>query len=135
MQPFDLYILNAYLLTRSTLFISWVLPIHLSSSMICRCAGTTALSASKLPNKNDVEVKYEFEKGFIEGSELSDRILAAGLRLSNASHGRGVVCCVSGDVDEDCEEGQWVEGKLEGRAKKSYPDGRVLEGEFREGKL
>jgi hypothetical protein len=34
-----------------------------------------------------------------------------------------------GDV---VEEGQWVESKLTGQGKKTYPDGRTLEGEFRE---
>jgi hypothetical protein len=30
------------------------------------------------------------------------------------------------------EEGQWVESKLTGQGKRTYPDGRTLEGEFRE---
>jgi hypothetical protein len=34
-----------------------------------------------------------------------------------------------GDV---VEEGQWVKGKLTGQGKRTYPDGRTLEGEFRE---
>jgi hypothetical protein len=32
------------------------------------------------------------------------------------------------------EEGQWVENKLTGQCKVTYPDGRVLEGEFEDGK-
>jgi hypothetical protein len=32
------------------------------------------------------------------------------------------------------DEGQWVEGRLTGQGKRTYPDGRTLEGEFREGK-
>jgi hypothetical protein len=31
-------------------------------------------------------------------------------------------------------EGQWVEGELTGPGKVIYPDGRTLEGEFREGR-
>jgi hypothetical protein len=33
------------------------------------------------------------------------------------------------------EEGQWVDGKLIGYCKRTYKDGRTLEGEFRAGKV
>jgi hypothetical protein len=37
-------------------------------------------------------------------------------------------------TDGAVEEGQWVKGKATGPYKKTYPDGRSFEGEFREGK-
>jgi hypothetical protein len=44
---------------------------------------------------------------------------------------RGIVKHPSGDV----EEGQWVNGRLTGHAKRTYPDGSTWEGEFRKGKV